>query len=123
VPDEHQRRRDRPGSSPVPDRDRVRVRGSAYQRSSESSPLAPRPAPVRSRRAGSQVSFGLGGRLACTALLALPTVGFIVSGTLFWMFLAFASWIVAAVALPDIWRAVDVAAGSPDRDRRDRFTI
>ena len=69
------------------------------------------------------MSFGLGGRLACTALLALPTVGFLLRGTLFWMFLAFASWIVAAVALPDVWRAVDVTAAPPDPHRRDRFTI
>ena len=94
-------------SLPEPPPREVRVRGHAYARSSDASPLAPRPVPARSRTRASEVTFALRGRLVCTAVLAAPTVVFLLRGTLFWLMLMFWSWVVAGTALRDVWRAVE----------------
>lgn len=98
--------RGRPGAAPAAP-EAVRVRGRVYERGGDASPLAPRPVARRSRTRASEVTFGLRGRLACTAALVLPTALLLARGTLFWLFSTVASWVLAAVALPEVWRAVD----------------
>ena len=85
--------------------DRVEARGRRYAREAfEPAPAPPRPVDTRTRWAGTDVSFGAAGRLACTALILLPLVLFLVRGSLWWMLLTLALAPFAWVWLRDTWR-------------------
>lgn len=49
-------------------------------------------------------TFGLAGRLACTAVLALPVWRFLATGSLFWLFLVIGASPLGAWFLRETWR-------------------
>ena len=85
--------------------DEVRVRGKTYPRDvPESGTTPPRLVPKVPRWERTEMSFGLGGRLACTALMLIPLVAFLWTGSVAWMFVFIASVPVGVWWLRDTWR-------------------
>lgn len=90
--------------------DEVRARGKRYPREVV-DPAPPMPRPVReraSRLEPTPVSFGFGGRLVCTLIAFLPTIVFLVRGTIFWLFVALGSIPIGLWWIRETWRRPDV---------------
>ena len=84
--------------------DPIEVRGRRYENDRPPpSPRPPTPVPARKTWGKSEVSFGIWGRLACTAVALVPISMFLLRGTLFWLFIALASLIPAGWWLRDTW--------------------
>lgn len=87
------------------DDDRVVVRGRSYERETlEPSPPPPRPVDDRTRWRKTDVSFGLAGRIVCTAIVLIPLWRLLATGSLFWLLASVACVPFGAWWLRETWR-------------------
>ena len=85
--------------------DEVRVRGKSYPRDvPESGMTPPRLVPDGRRWERTEVSFGLAGRVACTALMLTPLAAFLRTGSVFWLLAFIASVPIGIWWIRDTWR-------------------
>lgn len=80
------------------------VRGRQYRRDTLSPTPLPRLVDDRSRWRKTDVSFGVAGRVACSAVVFVPLWRFLATGSIFWLLATFASVIPGGWWLRETWR-------------------